>query len=139
MGRNLLSCLFFVPLFLQGGLCRVLCVWGRKQGGAFVAGSLNGSPLGEPCRGCPMEHSDGSKYLYSMVPVHPQGSRGLRAVELLADIPPNRPEPPGPPGAVHPRRKPARAQGSMKCFGQLKGHTPGGRHVKAPWHRKRQE
>lgn len=90
MGRNLLSCLFFVLLFLQGGLCRVLCMWGRKQGGACLAGSLNGSPLGEPCWECPMEHGDMSKYLYSVVPVHPQGSRGLRVVELLVDIPPSR-------------------------------------------------
>lgn len=52
MGGNLLSCLFFVLLFLQGGLCRVLCMWGRKPGGACMAGSLWQS-LGRALPGVP--------------------------------------------------------------------------------------
>lgn len=90
MERNLLSCPFFLLLFLQGRALQSRLGVGRDtRGGACTSRSLNGSALGEPRWGCTAGYSDRFKYLYNMVPVHPQDGEGLRAVELPADVPPN--------------------------------------------------
>lgn len=143
MGRNLLSCPFFVLLFLQGrALQSPLGVGQETQGGVCTARSPNGSALGEPFRGCTAGLGDRSKYLDNMVPMHPQGGGGgLRAVELhQTSHQMDTPEPPGPPEPVHPRTSPclpySQDTGLCGVLGAAERTGPRWVACEGPWHRK---
>lgn len=52
----------------------MLWAWGgtHKEGPALL-GARMAVPWESPAWGCTAGHSDSSKYLYNVVPVHPQG------------------------------------------------------------------